>query len=75
MHTFSAVVTQFMGRSYYAEVLIDEVPEHRLVGVEQFRTAPVSAEELTDQVRSDLRDLVRRQAKKLHIRPADIVWS
>ena len=75
MHTFTAVVTQFMGLSHYAGILIDDVPEHRLVGVERFRTSPVSAEELTDQVRAELKDLVRRQGKKPHIRPAEIVWS
>ena len=75
MHTFSAVVTQFMGRWYYAEILTDGVPDHRPVGVEQFRTAVVSAAELNDQVRAKLKDLVRSQARKLHIRPADIEWT
>ena len=74
MHAYNVVVTQFMGRAFHAEICVDDVPRERLVGVEKFRTAPISAEGLTDDVRAALKDRVRNEAKKLHIRPSDIIW-
>ena len=75
MHSFSMVVTQFMGGAYYSEIVVDDVPQRRLVGVERFRTAPVTAEQLTDEVRARLKEMARKAAKKSHIRPGDIIWA
>lgn len=74
MHAYTVVVTQFMGRSLFAEICVDGVPQHRLVGVERFHTAPVSADGLTDEVRAVLEEQVRNAAKKLYVRPGDIIW-
>lgn len=74
-HSFSMVVTQFMGGAYYSEILVDDVPQRRLVGVERFRTAPVTAEALTDEVRARLKEMARKTAKTSHIRPGDIIWA
>jgi hypothetical protein len=74
MPAYTVVVTQFMGRSHFAEICVDGVPRHRLVGVPRFRTAPVSAEELTDEVKAVLNKRVRSAARKLYICPGDIIW-
>lgn len=74
MPAYTVVVTQFMGRSHFAEICVDGVPRGRLVGVPRFRTAPVSAEDLTAEVRAVLKRRVRDAAKQLYIRPGDIIW-
>ncbi len=74
MPAYTVVVTQFMGRSHFAEICVDGVPRHRLVGVERFRTAPVSAADLTDEVRAVLKERVRNAAKKIYVRPDEITW-
>ncbi len=75
MHSFSVVVTWFMGCSYYAQMVVDDVPQRPIVGVEQFRTPPVSAEQFTDETKATLKNLVRAMAKRSHIRPGDIIWA
>ena len=74
MHAYTVVVTQFMGRSFFAEICVDGLPQHRIVGVERFRTAPVSAKELTDEVRAVLKERVRNAAKRLYVCPGEITW-
>lgn len=75
MHAYTVVVTQFMGRSLFAEICVDGVPQHRFVGVERFRTAPVSADGLTDEVRAVLEERVRNAAEERYIAPGDIIWA
>ncbi len=75
MHTFGVVVTRFMGCSYYAQMVVDDVPQRPIVGVELFRTPPVSAEQLTRETRATLKELVRAMARKSHTRPGEIIWA
>jgi hypothetical protein len=74
MPAYTVVVTQFMGRSLFAEICVDGVPQRRLVGVQRFCTTPVCAEELTDEVKAALNTRVREAAKRLYIPPGDITW-
>lgn len=74
MQDFSIAVTEFLGRSYYGEVLVDGVPQHRLMGDELFRTPSIRAEALTTTVKMRLLDAARKMAKQKHIRPNDVVW-
>jgi len=73
MHEFAIVVTEFMNRFHYAEVMCDGTAGRRLLGSEVFRTGPMQAEEFT-AVRNSLLEKARAMARERHIKPDNVAW-